>query len=58
VFERSAADYLRIVPFLDASERLCRGGRAELFTVMGVPRLRLPQLRRPADPQPEPAVER
>jgi hypothetical protein len=40
VFERSAADYLRMVPFLDgSSERLCRGGRAELFTVMGVPRV-------------------
>ena len=39
-FDRSAADYLRMIPFLDgSSERLCRGGRAELFTVMGIPRV-------------------
>ena len=39
-FDRSAADYLRMIPFLDgSSERLCRGGRAEAFTTMGIPRV-------------------
>lgn len=39
-FDRSPSDYLRMIPFLDGSSHpLCRGGRAELFTVMGVPRV-------------------
>jgi hypothetical protein len=39
-FDRSAPDYLRMIPFLDgSSERLCRSGRAEMFTVMGIPRV-------------------
>ena len=39
-FDRSAPDYLRMIPFLDgSSERLCRSGRAEMVTVMGIPRV-------------------
>lgn len=39
-WDRSAADYLRMVPFLDGSSHpLCRGGRAELFAEMGTPRV-------------------
>jgi hypothetical protein len=39
-WDRSPADYLRMIPFLDGSSHpLCRGGRAELFTVMGTPRV-------------------
>jgi hypothetical protein len=39
-WDRSAADYLRMIPFLDGSAHaLCRGGRAELFAEVGVPRV-------------------
>jgi hypothetical protein len=39
-FDRSASDYLRMIPFLDgSSERLCRSGRADAFTTMGIPRV-------------------
>jgi hypothetical protein len=39
-WDRSPADYLRMIPFLDgSSHRLCRGGRAELFAEMGTPRV-------------------
>jgi hypothetical protein len=34
------SEYLRMIPFLDGSSRpACRAGRAELFVVMGVPRV-------------------
>jgi len=37
---RTAADYLRAVPFLDGSAHPpCRRGRAELFAEVGVPRV-------------------
>jgi hypothetical protein len=39
-FGPSAADYLRMIPFLDGSSHaVCRGGRAELFAAVGVPRV-------------------
>jgi hypothetical protein len=39
-FEKTPADYLRMIPFLDgASHPLCRGGRAYLFTQVGVRRV-------------------
>ena len=39
-YEVAASDYLRMIPFLDgSSERLCRAGKAEQFTVMGIPRV-------------------
>lgn len=39
-YQRSAPEYLRMIPFLDgSSERLCRGGRADAFTTMGIPRV-------------------
>jgi len=39
-WNRSPADYLRMIPFLDGSSHpLCRGGRAELFAEMGTPRV-------------------
>jgi len=39
-FDRSAPDYLRMIPFLDgSSERLCRSGRADAFATMGIPRV-------------------
>jgi hypothetical protein len=39
-FDRSPADYLRMIPFLDGSSHpLCRGGRAELFAQTGIPRV-------------------
>ena len=34
------SEYLRMIPFLDGSSRpVCRAGKAELFVVMGVPRV-------------------
>lgn len=39
-WDRSASDYLRMIPFLDgASHPLCRGGGVELFVEMGTPRV-------------------
>jgi hypothetical protein len=39
-FDRTPADYLRMIPFLDGSSHpLCRGGRAELFAEAGTPRV-------------------
>jgi hypothetical protein len=39
-FERSPADYLRLIPFLDgASHSLCRGGNVFLFAGRGIPRV-------------------
>ena len=39
-FERTPAEYLRMIPFLDgASHPACRSGRAELFVELGTPRV-------------------
>lgn len=39
-FQISPAEYLRMIPFLDGSSRpLCRSGRADMFSVTGVPRV-------------------